>query len=134
MNELGQQFGLGGEVPPSGGIGGYEMMGSPMQSMGMPQDQMMDPQLEMLVQQVSEQYGIQPEQALELIMAQSQEQMPNTSDILGQRAPQLSDEDFYALAQQFGLSPEQGFSGVGSDPSYGNDYDVARLLGGSYGA
>ena len=121
MNELGQQFGLGGMS-----------MGSPMESMGYPSDPMMNPEVEQVIQQLVAQYGITPEQAFELLRAQAQEQPPQTADILGQPAPQLSPTDYNALAQQFGLAPGNSAEFEAEDPAYSGEYDIANLLGGAY--
>ena len=53
-------------------------------------------------------------------------------DMLGVPAPQLTDEDYTALAQRFGLTDNTGVSMFGEDPAYDSPYDITRLLGGGY--
>lgn len=115
MNELGM-------------MGGDFGIGSPVSPMGEP---MMDPQMEMSIQMLVEQYGLSPEQAMELVMTQqAQDPMATPQGMMGQRAPQLSEEDYMMLAQQFGLDPTSAMGG--QDPAYSGQYDIASVLGGPY--
>ena len=80
----------------------------------------------MQVQQVVDQYGISPEQAMELVMSQQpQDPMATAQGQLGQMPPQLSQADYLALAQQFGMDPS-AFGG--DDPAYNEDYDIAECI------
>lgn len=115
MNELGM-------------MGGNFDMGTPYESMS---DPMMDPQLAMSIQMLVEQYGLSPEQAMELAMTQQQQDpMATPRGVLGQPSPRLQDADYMMLAQQFGLDPTTTLGG--QDPAYDQQYDIASVLGGPY--
>lgn len=55
-----------------------------------------------------------------------------TRDMLGVPTPQLTDDDYTALAQRFGLTDKTEGSMFGEDPAYDSQYDIVRLLGGVY--
>lgn len=126
---LGQQF--GGGMP----MGGMEMMagqpqlGQPGQSIV---DPMQDPEFMQAVQALVERYGMSPEQATQALMAelgQQQQAGVMQQPSMGQ-PPRLSEADYMALAQQFGITPTSGLPG--NDPVYSSDYDIANVLGRAY--
>lgn len=115
MNELGM-------------MGGGFDMGQLYEPMG---GQMMDPNLEMAIQDLVQRYGLTPEQAMELAMGQQPTPPSMTPPgILGGQPPQLSEQDYMMLAQQFGIDPTSTMGG--QDPAYSNQYDMASILGGPY--
>lgn len=97
---------------------------------GYPDQTMSNPEMDFAIQQLVEQYGVTPEQAMQFIMAQAPQSPsltpPGTLEI---NPPQLSPQDYAMLAQQFGLD----HTGVGADPAYDSEYDIATLLGGGMG-
>lgn len=91
---------------------------------------MSNPEMDFAIQQLVEQYGVTPDQAMQFIIAQGPQSTPVTPQtMLGINPPQLSPQDYAMLAQQFGLD----HTGVGEDPAYDSEYDIAALLGGGMG-
>lgn len=79
----------------------------------------------------------------ELMAAYGQSGQPDMSgvvtaqDMLGRPAPQLSEQDYLALARQLGLVSDGDQSvTLGADPmtdpNYSDQYDIMSLLGGAY--
>lgn len=149
LGGVGQQFGGGmppmnaGQPPSGTGMGmgaGMGMGGAPspgLPPMGQPMPSATDPSMEQeimaLVQQLTSQYGMSPEEALQFIAQQTNAAgQPGVTpqDVMGAPAPQLSEADYMALAQQFGLSPSGTYAGT--DPAYSGSYDIANILGRAY--
>lgn len=126
---LGQQFGGG---MPMGGMdmtAGQPQLGQPGQSMV---DPMQNPEFMQAVQSLVEQYGMSPEQATQALveeLGQSQQAGVMQQTNMGQ-PPRLSEADYMALAQQFGITPTGWLPG--NDPAYSSDYDIANVLGRAY--
>lgn len=106
-------------------MAGDPMMGQVQGELGGPVD-LSDP----YVQELMAQYGITPEQLMELNATRG-DGMTNPADVLGRPVPQLQNADYMALAQQFGILPD-GTELQGGDPAYDDNYDIAQILGGAY--
>lgn len=126
---LGQQFGGG---LPMGGMSmttDQQRLGQPGQAIA---DPMQDPEFMAAVQALVAQYGMSPEQATQALMeelGQGQQSGVMQQTNMGQ-PPRLSEADYMALAQQFGITPTGGLPG--NDPAYSSDYDIANVLGRAY--
>lgn len=119
-----------GEFGMMGDQLGATMAGDPM--MGQVQGDLGDPidLSDPYVQELMAQYGITPEQLMELNATRG-DGMTTPADVLGRPVPQLQNADYMALAQQFGILPD-GTELQGGDPAYDDNYDIAQILGGAY--
>lgn len=126
---LGQQFGGGMPMGGMGMMSGQPQLGQPGEAIS---DPMQDPEFMRAVQSLVEQYGMSPEQATQALMEQlgQQQQMGVMQQTSMGQPPQLSEADYMALAQQFGITPTGGV--LGNDPAYSSDYDIANVLGRAY--
>lgn len=145
LGGMGQSF--GGGMPPmntgqpaagvTAGMGSGGMPPSGLPPTGQPPQAPIDPSMEQeimaLVQQLTTQYGMSPEEALQFIVEQTNptgQSSATPQGVMGAPAPQLSEADYMALAQQFGLTPSGTYTGT--DPAYSGSYDIANILGRAY--
>lgn len=123
MNNLGM-----GGLPPMNGIDPYLARQYGLDSpadMGEYNQNMQDPSMQSLMSEMG-----QPE-------APNMMGTVTPQDMLGQPAPQMSEQEYMALARQLGLvgdDEQQVILGADPmvDPSYNDQYDIMSLLGGAY--